>query len=126
MEQNSQSPSEVILIRPECFGFNPATAVSNSFQHHSGIHPEKLMQLAKQEFDSVVDQFKQNGIRFKVFADTTKQPDAVFLNNWFSTHPDGSVVTYPMLGSERRKERREDILQYLENNYKVRGLLLKS
>src|SRR5690606_8538650 len=32
-------------------------------------------------------------------------PNAVFPNNWFSTHEDGTLVTYPMFAPSRRSER---------------------
>ena len=34
-----------------------------------------------------------------------KYPDAVFPNNWFSVHKDGTKVLYPMFAKSRRKER---------------------
>lgn len=33
------------------------------------------------------------------------KPDAVFPNNWFTTHADGTVVIYPMCAPTRRSER---------------------
>jgi hypothetical protein len=32
-EAGNQSPSEVIMVRPRKFGFDPVTAESNAFQH---------------------------------------------------------------------------------------------
>ena len=48
-------------------------------------------------------------------------PDAVFPNNWFSTHPsfDGTLVLYPMLGSNRAKEKRQDIVDYIRDKFQV-------
>ncbi|MFN8397510.1 MAG: arginine deiminase-related protein [Bacteroidia bacterium] len=36
------------------------------------------------------------------------RPDAIFLNNWISTHEDGTVILYPMMAPNRRSERRQD------------------
>jgi len=47
-------------------------------------------------------------------------PDALFPNNWFSTHKINSKSTmclYPMKALNRRKEKRKDIINYLQNLY---------
>ena len=47
----------------------------------------------------------------------TKQPDtpdSIFPNNWISFHETGDVVLYPMFAENRRLERREDVLDILE------------
>jgi hypothetical protein len=61
-------------------------------------------------------------VKVHVFEDTadTKKPDAVFPNNWFSTHDDGRVVLYPMFAKSRRTERRTDLVQFLDGSKKVR------
>ncbi|MDP9253984.1 MAG: arginine deiminase-related protein, partial [Verrucomicrobiota bacterium] len=48
-----------------------------------------------------------------------EKPDAVFPNNWFSTHDDGRIVLYPMYSAARRKERRLDIVDELKRCYWV-------
>ena len=62
----------------------------------------------------------QLGLKVHLFdhSEAHDTPDAVFPNNWFSTHGGGEVdkstlVTYPMKSESRRRERREDILSYL-------------
>jgi hypothetical protein len=40
--------------------------------------------------------------------------DALFPNNWVTFHQDNSVVIYPMMAKSRRKEKRNDILKYIE------------
>jgi hypothetical protein len=47
-------------------------------------------------------------------------PDSVFLN-WISFHENGDVALYPMFAENRRAERREEILDLLEE----RGLKLR-
>ena len=63
------------------------------------------------------------GVTVHVFdqarADT---PDAVFPNNWLSTHHDGTVITYPMYVPSRRRERRADIITALKEQYTVSAL----
>jgi hypothetical protein len=51
-----------------------------------------------------------------VISDTEESdtPDSIFPNNWISFHQDGSVALYPMFAKNRRLERREDVLEQLE------------
>ena len=41
-------------------------------------------------------------------------PDSIFPNNWISFHNNGDVAIYPMFAENRRRERREDILDIVE------------
>ena len=41
-------------------------------------------------------------------------PDSVFPNNWFSTHPDGTLCLYPMEALARRNERDPDTIAAIE------------
>jgi len=61
------------------------------------------------------------GVRVEVFDDTPipAKPDAVFPNNWFSTHEDGRVALYPMYPPSRRNERRLDLIARLRERYRV-------
>ena len=64
------------------------------------------------------------GVGVSVFDDhTTHTPDSVFPNNWFSTHPDGSVALYPMYATNRRTERRADIIEDLKRTFLVRRVI---
>ena len=40
--------------------------------------------------------------------------DAIFPNNWVTFHQDNTAVIYPMMATSRRKEKRNDILKYIE------------
>jgi hypothetical protein len=44
----------------------------------------------------------------------TDTPDSIFPNNWVSFHRNGTVAIYPMYAENRRKERRMDIFDHLE------------
>jgi hypothetical protein len=50
-------------------------------------------------------------------------PDAVFPNNWFSTHAGGHVALYPMYAANRRRERRGDIIEMLKAQYRVQDVI---
>lgn len=57
----------------------------------------------------------------QVFDDTAEpeKPDAVFPNNWISTHHDGRIALFPMYSALRRRERRQDIIEELRKQYRV-------
>lgn len=109
----------VVMISPEGFGPNPQTAASNAFQQPD-IAPGDL-QRARLEWQSVRDQLVAAGVTVHEFrgAVEPRLPDQCFPNNWFSTHPDGSLVLYPMLAENRRAERRADVIQTLQRRYAV-------
>lgn len=103
------------MVRPSNFGFNPETAASNFYQKEDDRSPEIIHELAKKEFDGFVTLLRDQGIRIVVVEDTVfpVKTDAVFPNNWFSTHSDGKLILYPMYSPNRRMERRKDILEQL-------------
>lgn len=131
-----QITSKIIMVRPANFGFNHETAVNNSFQSIDDNHSKKeLKDIAIEEFDSMVELLRSHGIEVLVWEDTAKpvKPDAIFPNNWFSTHSDNSILTYPMYAEVRRLERREDLIDSISNdsrrysfeNYEVEGKYLE-
>lgn len=117
-----QITDHIIMIRPRHFGFNAETAANNTFQQEDGaMGPEEIAQKALEEFDQLVTLLRENGVHVDVVDDTDDpvKPDAVFPNNWFSTHQNGTVVTYPMMSPARRNERREDVIVALSDDYEV-------
>lgn len=106
----------LLLIRPKSFGFNPQTAASNAYQNEieEGVHS-----LAIDEFNRLIQVLTLHHIPHVVEDDTIlpKKPDAIFPNNWISTHEDGVIVLYPMEAENRRVERREDIVERLKEYY---------
>jgi hypothetical protein len=50
-------------------------------------------------------------------SDEPNKPDAIFPNNWITTHEDGSLITYPMFSKIRRNERREEVINHLETDF---------
>lgn len=96
--------SRVILVRPSGFGYDPETAASNAFQRRT-VDPE-VRRKAEAEFDALLYALDSCGIGTTVLDPTDAQaPNAVFPNNWFSTHADGTLVLYPMCTPSRRAER---------------------
>lgn len=118
-----QVTDTVVMIRPVSFRMNEQTAVDNYFMEDLDLKNTKINSLAQLEFDRFVTILKDKGINVIIVDDTEfpDTPDAVFPNNWVSFHEDGTTVFYPMLAENRRQERREDILDILEDN----GFLVK-
>ena len=117
-----QSASAVVMIRPYRFYPNPETASDNAFQREIiSTNPDAIWKAAQAEFDEAVVQLRKAGVKVHVFDDipSPKKPDAVFPNNWFSTHHDGRMAIYPMYSTARRAERRRDILEQLGRHYHV-------
>lgn len=113
--------STILMIRPAAFGYNNETAVNNLFQSAPSLKEEELQQQALGEFDQMVDLLKSHGIDVVVINDTSEpvKPDAIFPNNWISTSPSGVIYVFPMFASNRRPEKRDDILQWLSKEYVV-------
>lgn len=123
---SAQAPSSVILIRAENFVPNPATATDNAFQHDVpvGQSVEVTSAAALAEMDAVAQALRDAGVRVHVFSDADHtRPDSVFPNNWLSTHPGGYVAVYPMYASNRRHERRGDILEMLKADYRLQTIV---
>ncbi|WP_183572199.1 citrulline utilization hydrolase CtlX [Mucilaginibacter sp. X5P1] len=119
-----QSTSHLLMIRPVSFGFNEQTAVSNAFQTKLGEKNE-VQEKALTEFNNMVTVLRNNGVDVTVIDDTPEPhtPDSIFPNNWVSFHSDGNIFLYPMQAENRRLERREDIINQLEDCFKVHHIV---
>ena len=105
------------MIRPVAFRMNEQTAVNNYYQKViDGLLPATVNAKAQQEFDAFVAKLKSVGVDVIVVEDTLNPdtPDSIFPNNWISFHVNGDIALFPMFAENRRLERREDILDILE------------
>ncbi|WP_295981455.1 citrulline utilization hydrolase CtlX [uncultured Algibacter sp.] len=112
-----QTTNTILMIRPVNFRMNEQTAVNNYYQESiNGVLPETINTKAQKEFDDYVDKLRNIGVHVIVVNDRkeTDTPDSIFPNNWVSFHGNGDVGLYPMFAENRRLERREDILETLE------------
>src|SRR6266516_7055485 len=118
---HAQSTSSVLMIRPGRFYPNPETAADNAFQRNRHLGSDALTLMARKEFDAAVQTQRATGVNVHVFEDTAEpeKPDAVFPNNWISTHHDGRIALFPMYSALRRRERRRDIVDELRKHYRV-------
>lgn len=114
----NQTTNAILMIRPVAFRMNEQTAVNNYYQKViDGLSPETVNAKAQEEFDTFVNKLRMVGVDVTVVDDNLEPstPDSIFPNNWISFHETGDVVLYPMFAENRRLERREDILEILED-----------
>jgi hypothetical protein len=118
MKQSTQS---VFMIRPHSFRMNEETAGNNHYQRAASpsASAQAIIVQAQFEFDGLVQALESAGVNVIVFDELEpfETPDALFPNNWISTHDDGTIGVFPMFAPNRRKERREDILIVLEHEF---------
>ncbi|WP_296638071.1 citrulline utilization hydrolase CtlX [Polaribacter sp.] len=113
-----QTTNTILMIRPVSFRMNEQTAVNNYYQEDLEIKSLEINKKAQLEFDNYVTKLKSEGIQVITIDDNLESdtPDSIFPNNWISFHENGSVAIYPMFAENRRLERREDVLDTLEEN----------
>lgn len=120
LEQNTNT---VLMVSPDDFGFNAQTAESNAFQNKDDNVLKARNQALKESYN-MAEKLRAAGVSVIMLPSRkdVKTPDAVFPNNWFSTHKMSNgeqvLVLYPMLAPNRRAERRQD---FLKENLKNAG-----
>ncbi len=96
---------------------NEETAVNNYFQKEIEIKNGDINARAQTEFDAIVEKLRAVGVNVIVEDDLLEldTPDSIFPNNWVSFHQNGIVGLFPMFAENRRRERREEIIDRLED-----------
>ncbi|NRT10951.1 citrulline utilization hydrolase CtlX [Flavobacterium sp. 14A] len=122
-----QTTNSILMIRPVAFRMNEQTAVNNYYQKViDGLLPATVNAKAQQEFDDFVVKLRAVGVNVTVVNDTLNPdtPDSIFPNNWVSFHENGDAAMYPMFAENRRAERREEILDQLEEEgFKIENIV---
>lgn len=122
----SQTTNTILMIRPVRFRMNEQTAVNNYFQEDLDLKNAEINKKAQEEFDAFVGKLRAVGVHVIVENDDYEQdtPDSIFPNNWVSFHENGDVGLYPMFAENRRRERREDIIERLESEgFKIENII---
>lgn len=123
----NQTTNSILMIRPVAFRMNEQTAVNNYYQKVlDDLLPATVNAKAQAEFDAYVEKLRAAGVNVVVVKDTLNPdtPDSIFPNNWISFHESGDVALYPMFAENRRLERREDVLDILEENgFKINDIM---
>lgn len=119
----TQVTDHVLMVRPRAFGPNAETVVSNAFQRATADSAAVMQARAAEEFAEACMALEYADVTVDVIDDTVEpvKPDAIFPNNWFSSHDDGTLVVYPMAAVNRRAERRADTLEHLHRHYGLGG-----
>ncbi|WP_405205412.1 citrulline utilization hydrolase CtlX [Aquimarina sp. LLG6339-5] len=112
-----QITNTIVMIRPVKFRMNEQTAVNNYYQNSSSSSAEDVHIKAQNEFDGFVEKLKSIGVNVVVIDDKEENdtPDSIFPNNWVSFHENGDIGLYPMFAVNRRRERRPEILDIIED-----------
>lgn len=114
------------MVRPSNFGFNEQTAENNSFQDATSARDDQqIKEDAIREFDIFVNTLREQHIEVVVINDTPSpiKPDAIFPNNWFTTHDNGTIILYPMFAKNRQQERRLDVVEKLNKQFGFNKLI---
>lgn len=118
--------STVLMMRPTSFGFNIETSRDNTFQQQNHRLSSREIQLeAEKESRSLLEKLIDNNINVIYAYENCDNaaPDAVFPNNWFSTHHNNIIVLYPMLAANRRKEKNDRLINYIKNTFQIKEIV---
>lgn len=121
-----QITDTILMIRPVAFRMNEQTAVNNYFQEDLDLRNAEINKKAQEEFDAFVEKLEGVGVNVIVEHDDLQMdtPDSIFPNNWVSFHKDGTVGLYPMFAENRRRERREEVMDRLEaEGFEIKGFM---
>jgi hypothetical protein len=108
-----QCADAVLMVRPQTFGYNPETALTNTFQAPPQQGGGDIRAAARHEFERLAQALASEGITVCAVEDSAlpAKPDAVFPNNWVTFHEDGTLVLYPLQAVSRRFERRPEVME---------------
>ena len=116
----AQSSNACLMITPRAFQSNEQAARDNHFMCSSsdGSSLVEIRARACEEHGALVDRLRALGVRVNLFSheDAHGAPDSVFPNNWHSLR-DGTLKLFPMKDENRRRERREDIIERLKEQH---------
>ncbi|TYB74399.1 amidinotransferase [Bizionia gelidisalsuginis] len=121
-----QTTNTILMIRPVSFRMNEQTAVNNYFQEELQLKNAEVNAQAQDEFDNLVGKLRAVGVTVIVENDVLEldTPDSIYPNNWVSFHENGTVGLYPMFAENRRRERREEVLERLEKEgFEIKNII---
>ena len=117
-----QSTCHIAMCEPVKFYANPQTLADNTYQSGAEMGDLPAIQrTAVAEMHNFRDALTSHGVLVSTYRGQEGAPDDVFCNNWVSTDQDKSLIYYPLHVPNRRLERRADIMQWLEQTYRVQA-----
>jgi len=111
----AQSSNACVMVAPSAFASNALAARDNHFMGSMGkMTALDVREKAMEEFKGLYQGLREIGVNVHLFSHDDKHdtPDAVFPNNWHTIRG-GVLKLFPMKDENRRKERRDDIIEYL-------------
>ena len=112
-----QSANKLALVEPSNFNFNIETFDSNIFQNDIQFNKQKIFK----EFDSLINTLDKNKISFNILKSPKNSPDSIYPNNWVVTFEDGTYDLFSMQSPNRRIERSNSNIDYLNTNYSLKN-----
>ena len=112
-----QSANKLALVEPSNFNFNIETFDSNIFQNDIQFNKQKIFK----EFDNLINTLDKNKISFNILKSPKNSPDSIYPNNWVVTFEDRTYDLFSMQSPNRRKERSNSNINYLNTNYSLKN-----
>jgi len=114
MKINSQ---KFLLVKPKVFYYNNETSYSNVFQTNNEL--SGVFAKAFTEWNALCNKLISYGINIKIFDGVESSPDSIF-PNWFTTYEDKTYDIFSMEALNRRTEKTDDIINFLDSRYKLK------
>ena len=116
-----QSANKLALVEPSNFNFNIETFDTNVFQNDIQFNKQKIFE----EFDSLISALDKNNISFNILKSPKNSPDSIYPNNWVVTFEDGTYDLFSMQSPNRRLERSNSNINFLNKSYSLKNDLTK-
>ena len=116
-----QSANKLALVEPSNFNFNIQTFDTNVFQNDVQFNKLKIFE----EFDNFVSTLDKNKISFNILKSPKNSPDSIYPNNWAVTFDDGTYDLFSMQSPNRRLERSNLNIDFLNTYYSLKNDLTK-
>ena len=116
-----QSANKLALVEPSNFSFNTETFETNIFQSDVQFNKLKIFE----EFDNFISSLDKNKISFNILKSPKNSPDSIYPNNWVVTFEDGTYDLFSMQSPNRRIERSNSNIDFLNTNYSLKNDLTK-
>ena len=116
-----QSANKLALVEPSNFNFNTETFDTNVFQNDVQFNKLKIFE----EFDNLISTLEKNKISFNILKSPKDSPDSIYPNNWVVTFDDGTYDLFSMKSPNRRLERSNSNMNFLNTNYSLKNDLTK-
>ena len=116
-----QSANKLALVEPSYFNFNIETSDTNIFQSDFQFNKKDIFK----EFDDLINSLDKNKIKFDILKSPKNTPDSIYPNNWVVTFEDGTYDLFSMKSPNRRLERSNSNLNFLNTNYSLKNDLTR-